>query len=206
MFRKSLIKSVLTSLLLVLPASNVAASQSELKSFAELDHQAAVKQAHQWYKNDQGIVVKVMPNEVVATQTSSKQSASVAIPKDQFYLSIAPWINYTHPCTYHVPTGCTGELIQQKMHMSAVDMESGEEILNQMITTQHDGFIDFWVPRNRRLEFTFHHGDANGVYREAKEVLSTFGDARTCITTMQLKSMKTGHSKTSKHSGHKGHH
>ncbi|WP_208764170.1 CueP family metal-binding protein [Shewanella aestuarii] len=186
MFKKVLFSSLI--LFFMTACSQVNDTDIQAKAFSQLDHKQAVLQGHKWYKNDQGIVVRVHPDKVTATFANGKQ-ADVAIPEDKFLLSIAPWITYTHPCGNHVPTGCTGELIGEEMHMSAVDVETGEELMNQMVTLQHDGFIDFWVPRNRKLEFTFHHGDKNGVWREAKEVLTTNLNSRTCITTMQLVAM-----------------
>ncbi|GAA5189915.1 CueP family metal-binding protein [Ferrimonas gelatinilytica] len=205
MFKKTFISGMMAMALAA--CSQADAGTEQAKAFSQLDHEQAVLQGHQWYKNEEGIVVRVLPNKVTATFANGEE-ADVAIPEDQFFLSIAPWMTYTHPCGNHVPTGCTGELIGEEMHMSAVDVETGEEILNQMVTTQHDGFIDFWVPRNRKLEFTFHHGDANGVWREAKEVLTTDDDSRTCITTMQLLAMnESAHEGQGKHhSGHHGHH
>ncbi|MXR67693.1 MULTISPECIES: CueP family metal-binding protein [Shewanella] len=187
-----MLKLIFISSLLALGANSPAHSQTliDAKSFKQLSYKEAVLEAHKLYKNNQGIMVKVLPNEVIASFADGT-SATVGIPKDKFFLSIAPFLTNTHPCTNHVPTGCTGELVGEKMHMSAVDVNTGEEILNQMVTTQHDGFIDFWVPRNRELAFTFHYGDKNGIYREAKEVLSTYGNSRTCITTMQLSLNKT---------------
>ncbi len=192
--------------------------------FAALDHKAAVLKSHEWYKNEAGIVVRIHPDRINATFANGSE-ANVAIPQDQFFLSIAPWATFTHPCGNHVPTGCTGELIGETMHMSAVDVDSGEEILNQMITTQHDGFIDFWVPAQRNLEFTFHYEHPQFGWLEAKEVLPTFEDSRTCITTMQLKSMhsqnqsggetaaqahghqgQAGQADQAGHEGHQGHH
>ncbi|MBY6187908.1 CueP family metal-binding protein [Marinobacter hydrocarbonoclasticus] len=183
-------KLILSTLLVLgLSACGQSETEQQAKAFAALDHQAAVLQGHQWYKNEEGIVVRIHPDRVNAIFADGTE-ANVAIPADQFYLSIAPWATYTHPCGNHVPTGCTGELIGKPMHVSAVDINSGEEVLNQMITTQHDGFIDFWVPAQRQLAFTFHYEHPELGLLEAKEVLPTFQDSRTCITTMQLVPME----------------
>lgn len=202
-------KTVLTGMLAMTLAAcgKATADPQQIAAFKQLDHEQAVLQGHKWYRNSDNIVVRVHPDKVTATFAGGEQ-AHVAIPDELFYLSIAPWLNFTHPCGNHVPTGCTGELIGEEMHMTAVDVETGEEIMNQMVTTQHDGFIDFWVPSNRTLEFTFHHGDEHGVWREAKEVLTTHADSRTCITTMQLLGMGETASDTNAngHHGHHGHH
>ena len=153
--------------------------------FAELDHEQAILQAHQWYRNDQNIVVHVLADQIRATFGDGSES-TVAIPEDKFFLSIAPWVTFTHPCTFHVPTGCTGELVGKEMKVTARDVETGEIVIDQMITTQHDGFIDFWVPSQRHLAFVFEYEDERFGLLTAKEVLSTHPDGQTCITTMQL--------------------
>jgi hypothetical protein len=198
MFKKLLISSFI-----MLGASTLVQAQEPMDAqhFEQLNYKEAVLTANSLYRNDQGIVVKVLPNKITASFANGS-SASVAIPQDQFFLSIAPFLSQTHPCTNHVPTGCTGELVGEKMHMSAIDVATGEEILNQMVTTQPDGFIDFWVPRDRKLAFTFHHGDKNGVYREAKEVISTDENSRTCITSMKLLAKNDQPATESKHSNH----
>ncbi|MBW3166057.1 CueP family metal-binding protein [Ferrimonas balearica] len=199
-------KLTLTALLVLgLSACGQSETAKQAEAFSALDHKAAVLQGHQWYKNNDGIVVRVHPDRVNATFSDGTE-ADVAIPNGEFYLSIAPWATFTHPCGNHVPTGCTGELIGQPMHVSAVDVDSGEEVINTMITTQHDGFIDFWVPAQRQLAFTFHFDHPEYGMLEAKEVLPTFEDSRTCITTMQLKPMGGGAIEASGHGGHSAHH
>ncbi|MBB1392106.1 CueP family metal-binding protein, partial [Shewanella sp. SG44-6] len=125
------------------------------------------------------------PNRIVATFSDGK-SSSVAIPKDQFFLSIAPYINSSHPCTNHVLTGCTGEIKNQVMKVVMIDTDTGETLIDKKVTTQRDGFIDFWVPKNKNLAFNIYHKAKDGSERVAREVLSTFNNDRTCITTMQL--------------------
>ncbi len=181
--------TLMALLILGLSACGQSETGKQAEAFSALDHKAAVLQGHQWYKNQDGIVVRVLPDRVNATFADGTQ-ANVAIPQGQFYLSIAPWVTFTHPCGNHVPTGCTGELVGQPMHVSAVDVESGEEVINQRVTTQHDGFIDFWVPSDRQLAFTFHFDHPKFGMLEAKEVLPTFADSRTCITTMRLTPME----------------
>lgn len=45
-----------------------------------------------------------------------------------------------------------------------------------------NGFIDLWLPRNQEFSVKMTDGDL-----ETEEVLSTYEDSRTCITTMQFK-------------------
>lgn len=151
------------------------------EEFSALSPQQALKHSHQWHRTGEA-TVKVMPDSLEATLPSGQEAA---IPlTEEFLLSIAPYINYTHPCTYHVPTGCQGELVEEELHLMIKDMATGKVVKNEMVTTQKDGFIDIWMPRDGDYQFMFHKGNLM-----ASEVLSTKGDSRTCITTMKLVAM-----------------
>jgi hypothetical protein len=157
------------------------ASAMTAEEFTKLSPEDALKQSHQWHRTGEASV-KVLPGSLEATLPSGEE---VSIPlKEQFLLSVAPYINQTHPCTYHVPTGCQGEMVEQKLHLMIKDTATGKVLKNEMVTTQKDGFIDIWMPRDGEYQFIFHKGNLM-----ASEVLSTKGDSRTCITTMRLVSM-----------------
>ncbi|WP_087024240.1 CueP family metal-binding protein [Thaumasiovibrio subtropicus] len=175
---KNLVKS-LAMLTVVVPLfAAVQASAMTAEAFSQLSPQAALKQSHQWHRTGEASV-KVLPNVLEAQLPNGEQ---VSIPLDDaFLLSIAPFVTQTHPCTYHVPTGCQGEMVAETMQLSIVDQTTGKVIREETVTTQKDGFIDIWMPRDGEYEFTLRQGD-----RVASEVLSTKGDSRTCITTMQL--------------------
>nr|WP_086937408.1 CueP family metal-binding protein [Thaumasiovibrio occultus] len=151
------------------------------EEFSQLSPQEALEMAHTWHQTGDASV-SILPDVLNATLPSGEE---VAIPlEDEYLLSIAPYINRSHGCTYHVPTGCQGEMVEEELHLSITDVNTGEEIMNGMVTTQKDGFIDFWMPRDGEYKFTFHKGNLM-----AQEVLKTSGNARTCITTMQLVAM-----------------
>lgn len=150
------------------------------EEFEKLSPQEAVLASHQWHRSGYATVM-ITPKEILAN--FPKENKEVAIPlKDEFFISIAPWINYTHECTNHVPTGCQGELSQKEVAMKIVDTATGEILKDETIITQKDGFIDLWLPRNKSFTVSFNH---NG--KIATEVLTTMPNSRTCITTMKLK-------------------
>lgn len=102
------------------------------------------------------------------------------LPKDDFFVSIAPFINETHPCTNHSLTGCQGEIVHKDLDFYIED-DNGQVIVDETINSEANGFIDFWLPRNQ----TFH---VKITYegKESEADISTFEDDGTCITTMQL--------------------
>ncbi len=148
------------------------------EAFSMLSPEEALTMSHQWHRTGEANV-QVLPESLVATLPSGEKAT---IPlNDQFLLSIAPYVNQTHPCTYHVPTGCQGEMVGEVLQLVVRDVATGEVLIDDEVKTQHDGFIDFWMPRGGDYEFAFTKNNM-----AVTEVLSTKGNSRTCITTMQL--------------------
>ena len=77
-------------------------------------------------------------------------------------------------------TGCQGEIVDEEFAVHIED-EDGNVILDQTMKSQANGFMDFWLPRDKtylvRIEY-------NGKITESE--ISTFEGDNTCITTMQL--------------------
>ena len=174
-------KYLLPTIFLALSSGHALASVDALgkaQAFAELTPQKALEQSHQWHRTGEA-TVRVMPDAIHA-EFADGSKAEVPT-EDDFLLSIAPYEQVTHGCTYHVPTGCQGEMANKAMMVEITDTQTNEVIQSGMVKTQKDGFIDFWMPKNGNYQFTFTY---NG--KTASEVLSTEGNSRTCITTMQL--------------------
>ena len=113
--------------------------------------------------------------------TDSDESKSVYdLPEDKFFVSIAPYINKTHPCTDHNLTGCQGELVNEEFDVYIEDTE-GNVILDETLKSQSNGFIDLWLPRDKTYRIKIEHGG-----KMVRSEFSTFENDGTCITTMQL--------------------
>jgi hypothetical protein len=113
--------------------------------------------------------------------TESKKSKQVYdLPENDFFVSIAPYINKTHPCTIHSLTGCQGEMVEEDFDVYIEDTE-GNLILDETLKSQSNGFIDLWLLRDKTYHITITH-DGKTVESE----FSTFESDNTCITTMQL--------------------
>lgn len=152
---------------------------AEADKFKGLTAEQALEKSHQYHRTGTASV-QVMPDVLVA---KFKDGSQIQIPThDQHLLSIAPYEFRTHPCGYHVPTGCQGEMVEKSMMIKVVDLDSKQVLKYGTVTTQKDGFIDLWMPKNRaNLEVTFTYQG-----KTSTEILSTEGEARTCITSMQL--------------------
>jgi hypothetical protein len=169
-------KHLLPTLLLAL--STQAMANIDAQAFAELSPQDALAQSHQWHRTGEA-TVRIMPDAIHA-EFADGSKATVPV-KEEFLLSIAPYETVTHGCTFHVPTGCQGEMVNKAMMVEIKDTQTSKVVQSGMVKTQKDGFIDFWMPKDGRYEFTFTYQG-----KTATEVLSTESGQRTCITTMQL--------------------
>lgn len=121
----------------------------------------------------------ITSTELIVTNEQNKQTR-YDISKEDFFVSIAPFINETHPCEIHSLTGCQGELVNKDFDLYIED-ENGDVILDESMNSSDNGFIDLWLPRDQTFKVKISH--------EGKEVdseISTFDNSWTCITTMQL--------------------
>jgi hypothetical protein len=78
-------------------------------------------------------------------------------------------------------TGCQGELGEREFDVYIEDME-GNVILDEALTSQTNGFIDLWLPRDKTYNITITYDG-----KKVESEFSTFESDGTCITTMQLK-------------------
>lgn len=111
---------------------------------------------------------------------NDKKTITYELPKDEFFVSIAPYVERTHPCVTHSLTGCQGELTEAEFSVYIEDTK-GSVIVDQTMKSQSNGFIDLWLPRDKTYNVTIEHDG-----KKAKSELSTFESNDTCVTTMQL--------------------
>jgi hypothetical protein len=121
----------------------------------------------------------ISATELVVTGVDGKRTV-YKLPDDAFFVSIAPYIETTHPCEIHSLTGCRGELPNAEFDLLIED-ESGGKVLETTAVSQDNGFIDLWLPRNQTFRVTVSRDGRTAVSR-----ISTFDNDPTCITTMKL--------------------
>lgn len=124
-----------------------------------------------------GLNVSVKPNAVIFSDENEETSRSI---KDEFYLSIAPYINQTHDCFYHNLISCRGELVNTKMHVKIVD-EKENIIFDKDITTYENGFYGFWLEKDMEGKIEVTYDD-----KTVSSKITTNEDAPTCLTTLHL--------------------
>ncbi|WP_138417762.1 CueP family metal-binding protein [Aquibacillus sediminis] len=129
--------------------------------------------------NVQAQNASVTSEELIVTGSDSNEEV-YEMPEDEFFVSIAPYVEQTHPCSNHSLTGCQGEMAKEDFEVYIED-EEGNAVVDETITSQANGFIDLWLPRDKTYSIK--------ISNEGKSVesdLSTFEGDNTCITTMQL--------------------
>lgn len=120
----------------------------------------------------------VRPDVVVLSD--GVEEVSLALPADEFYLSVAPYVDHTHECFFHSLTTCQGELVGVGVEVRVLD-DDGEVVLDEAMTTQENGFVGMWLPRDLTgtIEVT-----ADG--RTGAVPFSTGDDGATCLTSLRL--------------------
>ena len=174
---KNLIGLIILSFALILSACG----NSEPKNTALAEE--VKERVHHYSITDveEGINASIDSKVMSVSDSKGKVIESLNLPEDEFFVSIAPFKTMTHPCEIHSLSGCQGELIEEELHVTVVD-QKGNTIIDENMTTMKNGFLDLWLPRNQEFSVKITDGDL-----ETEEVVSTYDDSRTCITTMQFK-------------------
>ena len=128
----------------------------------------------------EGFTVSVLPTEV-RLQPGATDETSLPLSGDEFYLSLAPYQTQTHPCEFHVPTSCVGEMQAADVQLRVTDVATGEVVLEQSTQTEDNGFVGLWLPRDGEFRIEVTAGGVSG-----EQVVRTGDQDPTCITTLQL--------------------
>lgn len=169
----------LVALLLVALASTAMAETPPPSpdALAGLDAYAAIELANAWKGSD---VTSFATSQAVHFAFPSGAEVQVPMPEDEMFVSVAPYLNQTHPCTTHYLSSCQGELVDVPMRVRAT-LPDGTVVLDDVIATGANGFLDLWLPRDQAVVLSV------SVDRYAADgFLTTTADSATCITTLQL--------------------
>ncbi|MFC0581151.1 CueP family metal-binding protein [Micrococcoides hystricis] len=131
------------------------------------------------------LLVSVQADQLVIQEQPDGTEHTMPLPQDKFYLSIAPYKEQTHDCFYHALTSCLGEITDTEFFVHIRDTETGENYVNDHYRTNPNGFVGFWLPRDRNVEMKLSTHADHGL-ESPKVQLSTASDAPTCITDVKL--------------------
>lgn len=124
------------------------------------------------------LIASVRPNAVLFTVDGGPET-SVPL-EDEFYLSVAPYRNTTHDCYFHSLTTCVGELGDEPLHLTVVG-DDGEVLLDEERTTNSNGFVGLWLPRDIDATLTITHENGS-----ITTPISTGAEDPTCLTDLPL--------------------
>lgn len=114
------------------------------------------------------------------TVSNDAGSVSYDMPEDQFYASIAPYYDSTHPCGDHNLVTCRGELDEESFKVTVKDAD-GNVVFDETVESESNGFFGIWLPRDIDGTITIEH-DGNVIEDE----IQTFSDSGTCFTDFQF--------------------
>lgn len=126
------------------------------------------------------LFASVRANSLVLTDGGAQEQV-VALPEDEFYVSIAPFLTQTHECYFHSLTSCVGELQNKDIQVRIVNDADGTVLVDEATKTFDNGFIGYWLPKDITATVEITH-DGN----TATATLGTGPDDPTCVTTIQL--------------------
>ena len=127
------------------------------------------------------LMASIRPGELVLVD-AAKREAAVSMPADEFYVSVAPYVDQTHECHFHSLTTCLGELANKDMDITVTNDQTGEVLVKEGLSTYDNGFMGLWLPRGIDATLTVDYDGKSGT-----QPLSTkTTDDATCVTTLQL--------------------
>ena len=169
-------KGLLVALGLLLSLMLVACSSNEPNEEGTQDIKETV---HEYSVGSfEDVTASITSHELIVADNGKETSFD--LPSEEFFVSIAPFVEVTHECAIHSLTGCQGELVGKDFAVHIED-EEGNVVLDETIASLENGFIDLWLPRDQTFQVKIEH-DGKTVESE----ISTFKGDNTCITTMQL--------------------
>jgi len=170
-------RSALLALTLVLAAPAFAQDAPTTRALEGLDARAAVELANAW--KGSGVTSFATP-DAVHFVFADGTAVVVPLPDDVMYVSVAPYLQHTHPCATHYMSGCQGELVGAPVHVLAI-LADGTVLIDEVMPTMANGFIDLWLPRDQAIDL---HLSLDGYAVVGR--LTTYADSRTCITDLRL--------------------
>lgn len=126
------------------------------------------------------LMASVRSNEVILTDLAENETV-IDLPEDFFYVSFAPYVDETHPCTFHSLTTCLGEMRNSPIEVKVTNVDSGDVVFEESATTFDNGFFGLWLPRDSNFALNV---EADG--RSAEVKIDSNESAATCVTDVKL--------------------
>lgn len=170
-------KRIYITLLTALLMTAAMAVSPTPESLIGVDAYEAMTLANAWFGSP---VTSYVTPQAVHFVFENEQEVTVPLPEDEMLVSVAPYLEHTHPCRTHFMSGCQGELVDVPVHVT-VTRQGGTVVFDETVHTMQNGFLDLWLPRDGIFIL---HMEALG--REVSGMIGTLQDSNTCVTTFQL--------------------
>lgn len=113
--------------------------------------------------------------------STNEGSSAMDMPKDKTYVSFAPYVDSTHPCTFHSLTTCQGEMRNAPIHIKITESGSNRVLVDERVKTFDNGFYGVWLPRDIEGKIEVTHEGKTG-----SADFSTKANGATCVTDLKL--------------------
>ena len=113
--------------------------------------------------------------------STNEGSAAMDMPEDKTYVSFAPYVDSTHPCTFHSLTTCQGEMRNAPIHIKITESGSNRVLADERVKTFDNGFYGVWLPRDLEGKIEVTHEGKTG-----SADFSTKANGATCVTDLKL--------------------
>ncbi|OEH93789.1 CueP family metal-binding protein [Bacillus solimangrovi] len=174
------IKSLLVALSATFLLAACSADDTQSEPQEEMDSQSIKELVHDYSVGNIKTGAASITSESLNVTDNNGEEIVYELPADEFFVSIAPYINKTHPCTNHNLIGCQGELSNENFDVVIKDNE-GNVVIEETMNSGDNGFIDLWLPRDKEYQVQITQDG-----KVAESALSTFKTDGTCVTTMKL--------------------
>ena len=113
--------------------------------------------------------------------STNEGNAAMDMPEDKTYVSFAPYVDSTHPCTFHSLTTCQGEMRNAPIHIKITESGSNRVLVDDRVKTFDNGFYGVWLPRDLEGKIEVTHEGKTG-----SADFSTKANGATCVTDLKL--------------------
>ncbi|WOH94236.1 CueP family metal-binding protein [Corynebacterium urealyticum] len=113
--------------------------------------------------------------------STNEGSAAMDMPEDKTYVSFAPYVDSTHPCTFHSLTTCQGEMRNAPIRIKITESGSNRVLADESVKTFDNGFYGVWLPRDIEGKIEVTHEGKTG-----SADFSTKANGATCVTDLKL--------------------
>jgi hypothetical protein len=139
----------------------------------------AIAIANDW-KDSKPDITSFITSKELKVVFPDEREVTIAIPDDEMYIAVAPYIRETHECSTHYLSSCQGEMDIKEFSLT-IKNEQGQMVFDGSVTSLKNGFFEIWLPRDERFNCNIEYDDMS-----AEFILETFEDSNTCVTTVNL--------------------